>query len=105
VWLGAWPLLALALLLGGLGWLRYRAAGWRLGEDGLLLLRDQRLARTTVMADVRRLQEHSLRQTPLQRPAALADLAVAVGAGTRARVRHLDAGTARGLWERLRRGS
>jgi len=100
--LDAWPLLALAPAGALAGWVRHREAGWRLGADGMLALRAQRLARTTVLAPVGRLQEHSVRETPWGRRAALADLAVAVGAGTRARVRHLDAGVAWALWERLR---
>jgi len=98
---GPWPVL-LALPLALAGWLRYRGAGWRLG-GGFVVLRAQLLARTTVAAPVARLQEHAVRQTPLQRRAALADLALAVGAGTRARIRHLEAATAWELWERLRR--
>jgi len=97
---GPWPLL-LALPLALLGWARHRGAGWRLG-DGFVVLRGQLVARTTVAAPVHRLQEHAVRQTPLQRRARLADLALAVGAGTRARVRHLEAETAWELWERLR---
>ena len=50
-----------------------------------------------------RLQEHSTAQNPFQRRAGLADLAVAVGKGGRARVRHLEAPVAAELWERLRR--
>jgi putative membrane protein len=96
---GPWAV-ALALPLALLGWVAHAGAGWRL-DDEFVVLRTQRLARTTIAAPVRRLQEHSVRQSPLQQRAALADLGLAVGAGTRARVRHLEAATAWELWERL----
>jgi putative membrane protein len=99
--LGPWGLLAApALALNGR--LDYRAAGWRL-RDGRLALRWRRLARTTLLTPAARLQEHAIAQNPLQRRAGLADLAVAVGKGGRARVRHLEVGVATDLWERLRR--
>jgi putative membrane protein len=91
---GAWP--ASAFLLAGaaaLGELRHRAAGWRL-DGGRVVLRTRRIARTTLVADVRRLQEHGTRQTPLQRRRGLADVGVAVGSRHRARVRHLEAAVA-----------
>jgi putative membrane protein len=99
---GPWAL-ALVLPFAAWGALRWRSAGWRLARDGRLALRTRALAQTTVLAPRARLQEHAVRQNPLQRRAGLADLAVAVGAGTRARVRHLEAGTAWGLWSALRR--
>ena len=77
--------------------LAYRAAGWRL-EDGRLVVRSRRLARTTVLAPAAGRESHDLDQTVLQRRARLADVAVAFGKGTIARVRHLDADDARGLW-------
>ena len=43
-------------------------------------------------------ESHDLAQTALQRRARLADVAVAFGKGTVARIRHLDADVARGLW-------
>jgi putative membrane protein len=95
-----WPLLA-APLLAGYGLLRYRAAGWRL-RDGRLALRSRRLSRTTLLAPAHRLQSHAVAQNPLQRRGRLADVAVAVGAGTEARVRHLEAGVAWELFGRLR---
>jgi hypothetical protein len=52
---------------------------------------------------VARLQEHGVRQTVLQRRGGLADVEVAVGAGTRGRVRHLDAAVAGRLFDALRR--
>jgi putative membrane protein len=96
-----WPLL-LAPLLGLNGWLSFLAAGWRL-RDGRLAMRSRRLARTTLLTPAARLQEHAFAQNPFQRRAALADVAVAVGKGGRARVRHLEAPVAAELWERLRR--
>jgi putative membrane protein len=99
--LSPWPLLA-APLLALNGWWSFRAAGWRL-RDGRLVLRSRRLARTTLLTPAARLQQHALAQNPFQRRAGLADLAVAVGKGGHARVRHLDAAVAAQLWERLRR--
>ena len=82
-----------------------RAAGWRL-EGGRLAMRSRRLARITVLGAGRaRLQEVERSQSLLQRRGRLADLAVAVGAGTRMRVRHLDEGVAAGAYDALRRGS
>jgi putative membrane protein len=95
-----WPLLA-APLLALDGWLDYRAAGWRL-RDGRLAMSSRRLAWSTLLAPATRLQQHAIAQNPLQRRAGLADLAVAVGKGGHARVRHLDEPVAAELWERLR---
>jgi putative membrane protein len=95
-----WPLVA-ALAGAAYGLLRYRAAGWRV-RDGRLAIRSRRLACTTVLAPAARIQQHGLRQTILQRRRRLADLDVRVGAGTRGRVRHLDAATAARLFEALR---
>jgi putative membrane protein len=86
-----------------LGVARHRAAGWRV-EGGRLAIRSRRLARTTVLAPVRRIQQHELAQTPLQRRGGLASLEVAVGAGTRARVDHLELTVARGVFAQLRPG-
>ena len=96
-----WPLL-LAPLLAVDGWLDYRAAGWRL-RDGRLAMRSRRLAWSTLLMPAARLQQHSIAQSPLQRRARLADLAVAVGKGGHAQVRHLELPVAAELWERLRR--
>ncbi len=95
-----WPLL-LAPLLALDGWLDYRAAGWRL-RDGRLAMSSRRLAWTTLLAPAARLQQHAIAQNPLQRRADLADIAVAVGKGGHAHVRHLEAPVAADLWERLR---
>jgi putative membrane protein len=96
-----WPLLA-ALPAAAYGAARWRAAGWRL-EDRRLAVRFRRVARTTVLAPVARLQQHGTRQTVLQRPARLADLEIRVGAATRGHVRHLDAEVAGRLFDGLRR--
>jgi putative membrane protein len=95
-----WPLLV-APLLALDGWLDYRAAGWRL-RDGRLAISSRQLAWSTLLTPAARLQEHAIAQNPLQRRAQLADVAVAVGKGGRARVRHLEAPVAAELWERLR---
>ena len=98
----AWPAVPVLLAAGAaFGALRHRAAGWRLDGDRVIL-RHRRIARQTLVADRRRLQEHLTRQTPLQRRRDLADLGVAVGSRHRARVRHLEAATARGLLAALR---
>ena len=98
----AWPAIPVLLaVLGGAGELRFRAAGWRL-EGDLVVLRARHIARTTLVATTRRLQEHGTRRTPLQRRRRLADVTVAVGSGRRARVRHLDAGVADRLLGLLR---
>ncbi len=99
---GAWLAIPVVLLLAaGLGERRHRAAGWRL-DDGRIVLRSRHIARSTLVAGTRRLQEHGTRQTPLQRRRNLADVAVAVGSRRRARVRHLEASTAYRLLGLLR---
>jgi putative membrane protein len=98
----AWPAVPLLALLGAAeGLFRYRSAGWR--DDGRrLVVRGRVVARRTLLARVDRLQEHGLRASPLQRRAALADFEAAVGSGRTGRVRHLEAGVAGALFERLR---
>jgi putative membrane protein len=98
----AWPAVLLLAAIGAAeGLLRYRSAGWR--DDGSrLVVRGRVLARRTLLARVDRLQEHGLRASPLQRRAALADFEAAVGSGRKGRVRHLEAGVAGALFERLR---
>ena len=90
------PLL-LAPLGAAYGALRFRAAGWRL-EDGRLAVRSRRLA-PLHGARAGRLPRVA-RPRPDRAPAAraAADVAVAFGKGTVARIRHLDADVARGLW-------
>lgn len=98
----AWAAVPVLALLGAAeGLLRHRSAGWR--DDGeRLVVRGRRLARRTLLARVDRLQEHGLRASPLQRRAGLADFEAAVGSGRAGRLRHLDAGVAGALFERLR---
>ena len=96
-----WPLLAVPPA-AGYGVARWRAAGWRI-EGGRLAVRFRRMARITVLAPTRRLQEHGVRQTVLQRRGELADVEVRVGAGTRGVVRHLDARMAGRVFDALRR--
>ena len=96
---GPWAL-PLAAVLAAYGLLRFRAAGWRL-RDGRLAVRSLRLARTTVFGPAALREWHELAQNPLQRRARLADVVVAFGKQTSARVRHLDVATARSVFERL----
>jgi putative membrane protein len=98
----AWPALPALLVLGAVeGLLRHGSAGWR--DDGRrLVLRGRVVARRTLLARVDRLQEHALRASLLQRRASLADFQASVGSGRTGRVRHLEAGVAGALFERLR---
>jgi putative membrane protein len=96
---GPWAL-PLAALLAAYGLLRFRAAGWRL-RDGRLAVRSLRVARTTVLGPATHREWHEVAQNPLQRRARLADVMVAFGKRTSARVRHLEAATATRLFERL----
>jgi putative membrane protein len=96
---GPWVLPAV-LLLGGHGLLRFRSAGWRLA-DGRLAVRSLMLARTTVLGRARDREWHEVRRHVLQRRARLADVFVAFGKRTGARVRHLEATTADALFDRL----
>jgi putative membrane protein len=102
VWaVGAGPL-ALALVLPGIayGVVQFHAAGWRL-RGGRLAVSALRLARTTVLAPATLRESHTLAQTPLQRRAHLADLHVAFGKRTVARIHHLDATSASGAFTSL----
>jgi putative membrane protein len=98
---GPWVLPAV-LLFGGYGVLRYRTAGWRLA-DGRLAVRSLLVARTTVLGPARHREWHERRQNVWQRRARLADVFVAFGKRTGARVRHLEAATAEALFEQLSR--
>ena len=91
-----WALLAAALgpAYGALVW---RAAGWRLAA-GRLAVRSRRIARHTVLAPAHNRESHALVQTALQRRGRLADVEVAFGKTTTARVHHLDEAVARRLW-------
>ena len=65
-------------------------------------MREAHLARRTLLARRRRLQEHSMSHTPLQARAALADLHVTVGSGGQGRARHLERATAEAVFGSLR---
>lgn len=95
-----WPLLLAPAGLA-LGWLEWRAAGWRLA-DGRLAMRSRMLARRTVLAPAAGRESHAVAQSALQRHGRLADLEVDFGARTTARIRHLDEAVARAAWEALR---
>jgi putative membrane protein len=99
--LGRWWPAPLALAGPLYGWLRWRAAGWRL-SGGRLAVRSRMLARTTVLAPARNRESHDLEQTVLQRRARLAHLSVAFGKRTTARIRHIDLDDARALWGGIR---
>lgn len=100
----SWPA-SLAVGAAGIahGLLSYRAAGWRLA-DGRVVMRRRLVSRQTLIAPVRRLQEHSIAQSRLQRRAGLGHVALAVGSGHRAAIGHLDWHTARRLFDDLREG-
>jgi putative membrane protein len=98
---GPWALLV-AVPAAGYGGLRFHAAGWRL-RDGRLAVRSLGLARTTVLAPGAHRESHTVAQTVLQRRADLADVEVAFGKRTGARVRHLEAATALSLFGRIAR--
>ena len=100
--IGPWGLLA-ALPAAVWGTLAYRAAGWRL-QGGHLAARRLGFARTTVLARAADGESHTLAQNVLQRRADLADLEVAFGKRTTARVHHLDAALAREAFGRLTAG-
>ncbi len=99
----AWPALPALALAGALIGLRdFRGAGVRLAGN-VVVVREVRIARRTLLARRHRLQQHALERTPLQARAALADLRVTVGSGGNGRARHLDAATAEAAFAALRR--
>lgn len=99
----AWPATVVLALLGAVIGLRdYRGAGVRLAER-VVVVREVRIARRTLLVRRHRLQAHALRRTPLQERAALADLRVVVGSGGSGRARHLEASTADAAFTALRR--
>lgn len=99
----AWVAAPALALLGALVGLRgYRAAGVRMAGS-VVVVREARLARRTLLARRHRLQEHALRRTPLQARASLADLRVTVGSGGQGRARHLERATAEAAFGALRR--
>ncbi len=72
--LGLIPLFALY------GWLRFRAAGWALEGDSLVV-RSRTLGRVTAVASRRRLQSRILSQSPFQRRIGLATFGTEVASG------------------------
>ncbi len=99
----AWPAAPALALAGAIAGLRaYRAAGVRLAGT-VVVVREARLARRTLLARRHRLQEHALERTLLQARASLADLRVTVGSGGNGRARHLESATAEAAFAALRR--
>jgi putative membrane protein len=99
----AWPGAAAALAATGalIGLRAYRAAGIRLAGD-VVVVRETRLARRTLLARRHRLQQHAVARNPLQQRAGLADVSVTVGSGGGGRARHLESATAEAAFEALR---
>jgi putative membrane protein len=101
----AWPALPVLALLGAaLGLRDYRGAGVRVAGT-VVVVREVRIARRTLLARRHRLQAHALVRTRLQERAALADLRVVVGSGGSGRARHLEAVAADAAFTALRRGA
>jgi len=99
----AWPALPALALLGAVMGLRdYRGAGVRLAGN-VVVVREVRIARRTLLARRHRLQEHALLRTHLQARASLSDLRVTVGSGGKGRARHLETATAEAAFAALRR--
>ena len=103
-----WGLLALLVLVPAAlyGVIRYRAAGWSMSGDRLVL-RYRRLARTTAVAPRGRLQSRGFSVSPFQRRLGLATLEVEVASGrggTRFRLVDLGREVAGGLVEALSPG-
>ncbi len=98
----AWLALPVLVAAGAAYGLRaYRATGARVAGD-IVVVREARRARRTLLVRGRRLQEHAVEHTPLQARARLADLRVTVGSGGEGRARHLDRATADELSDALR---
>jgi putative membrane protein len=99
----AWPALPALALLGALAGVRnFRGAGVRLAGN-VVVVREVRVTRRTLLVRRHRLQEHALLRTALQERAALADLRVTVGSGASGRARHLEAAAAESAFTALRR--
>jgi len=92
--------LVLVLPAAALGVARHRAAGWRLRDDRVVL-RSRRFARTTAVADARRLQAVRSSASPVQRRGRLATLRVDVSSGRALRVEDLEQATVDDLLGRL----
>jgi putative membrane protein len=98
----AWPAAPALALAGAVDGVRdYRAAGVRIAGE-IVVVRETRVARRTLLARRQRLQEHELARTPLQERARLADLSITVGSGGSGRARHLEAATAEAAFAALR---
>jgi len=96
------PLALLAVPLAVLhGFARARAAGWRI-DGPRVLARSRALARTTVIADIARLQTRAYLQGPLERPLGLASFAFTLASRAGFTIAHVDAALARRLLDRLR---
>lgn len=99
---GAWPALPVALVVALVaGADAYAATGLTFTPTHVVVRSRRRGARVTLAARVRRLQEHGVARSPLQRRARLATVDLAVGSGTRARARHVEADVARAYLARL----
>lgn len=85
----ALPALLLPLTGAAVGRGRYRAAGWRLSGDRLLI-RSRGINRRTTVADPQRVQLVRTAATPFQRRARLADFGIGISSGSAIEVRHLD---------------
>ena len=72
--------LALVPVFALYGWLRFRAAGWAVAGDRLVV-RSRSLARITAIAPRRRLQSRSVSQSPFQRRVGLATFGTEVASG------------------------
>ncbi|MEH3052771.1 MAG: PH domain-containing protein [Patulibacter minatonensis] len=91
--IGVWRVapVAAALALGvGLGVWRAASAGW-LVDGHLLELRSRWIARTTVLAQIDRLQQRASSTTPFQERAGLASLSVRLSSRREVDVRYLEA--------------
>jgi putative membrane protein len=82
------------------GFERWRSAGWRL-RDGRLAMRSLRFARVTVLAPARFRESQTCSQSVWQRRIRLADLEVAYGKSTIARIRDVEAAEAWRVWAAL----
>jgi putative membrane protein len=90
----------LVLPAAAYGVARHRATGWRLAGDRVVL-RSRALARTTAIADARRLQSVAASASVLQRRVRLGTLWIAVSSGRRFAAEDLDSATVDDLLARL----
>ncbi|HEX8159382.1 MAG TPA: PH domain-containing protein [Solirubrobacteraceae bacterium] len=103
VYPAAWPAAAALAGAGALIGLRaYRATGIRLAGE-VVVVREARLARRTLLARRHRLQRHALARTLLQQRSGLADISVTVGSGGHGRARQLESAAAEAAFAALRR--